>query len=66
MIKQKVLKMITLFHQNFFYVAKPSEKSNPLRDLNSKITDHFSWSPTCNAPVKKFTRKIIEVYFTRY
>ena len=41
----------------------PSEKSNPSKHMNSNITRHFSWSVIFNAPVKKLTRKILEVYF---
>ena len=40
----------------------PSEKSNPSEHLSSNIT-HHSWSVICNAPVKKFTSKILEAYF---
>ena len=41
----------------------PSEKSNPSKHLNSNITHYFSFSVICNAPVKKLTHKILEVYF---
>ena len=41
----------------------PSEKSNASKHLNSSITHHFSWSVIFNAPIKKFTRKILEAYF---
>ena len=41
----------------------PSEKSNLSKHLNSNITHHFSCAVICNAPVKKFTCKILEVYF---
>ena len=41
----------------------PSEKLNPSKHLNSNITHHFSWSVICNAPVKKFTCKILEANF---
>ena len=40
-----------------------SEKPNPSNHLNSNITNHFSWSVICNAPVKKMTRKILEACF---
>ena len=40
-----------------------SEKLNPSKHLNSNITHHFSWSVICNAPVKKFTCKILEANF---
>ena len=42
---------------------KPSKKSKPLKHLNSNVTHHFSWPVICNAPVKKFTYKILEAYF---
>ena len=42
----------------------PPEKSNPSKHLNDNLTHHhFNWSVNCNAPVKKFTRKILEVDF---
>ena len=41
----------------------PPEKSNPSNYLNRNLTHNFSWSVICNAPVKKFTRKILETHF---
>ena len=40
-----------------------SEKSDLSKHLNNNIAHHFNWSVICNAPIKKFTRKILEAYF---
>ena len=41
----------------------PSDKLNPSKHINSHIDHISSWSIICNAPTKKFKRKIIEAYF---
>ena len=41
----------------------PSDKSNPLKHINSHLDHTFTWSIICNAPTKKFKRNMIEGYF---
>ena len=31
--------------------------------MNNNITNHFNWSVVFSAPIKKFTRKLLEPYF---
>lgn len=40
----------------------PSEKPDPSKYLNDNTTHFFNWTVIFNAPVKKFTFKILEVY----
>ena len=45
------------------WTQRTIKKIEPFKAFDNNITHHFNWSVICNAPVKNFTRKILEVYF---